>query len=83
MNDPQFANNPWSAEHWNLTRQGAYVRRYGIEVAKTKAREAGVTLFGSRPYPCNRPYTVIVQRRNIVADAPQGYAGDGPPDAGF
>lgn len=68
--------NPWSAEFWNLTRQGEYVRKYGVEVAKTKARQAGAKLGDLRPVvphfgpyaPLPRSnYTVIVQRKGIAA----------------
>jgi len=89
MADPAFRNNPWSAEFWNLTAQGAYVKKYGVDLAKTKAREAGVT-FGAAhprvsaysPLPRDRNFTVIVQRRNVGQQGPipQGYTGDGPPD---
>jgi hypothetical protein len=87
MADSKFADNPWSAEHWNLTRQGDYVRKYGVEVAKTKARQAGVK-FGAQapvsmrrfaPLPNGTPYTVIVQRRNIGGGTGNG-GGTGPND---
>jgi hypothetical protein len=80
MSDPAFADNPWSAEHWNLTRQGQYIKKYGMEVAKTKARQAGATIGGPRPnvvgatgqfmpLPRNRNFTVIIQRKgsNVTA----------------
>lgn len=94
MNDPKFANNPWSAEHWNLTHQGQYVRQYGVEVAKTKAKEAGTTLSGKPPQVAafgpfspmpKRNFTVIVQNKgggggsNVSNLIGAGSSGDGPP----
>jgi len=93
MADPAFANNPWAAEHWNLTQQGAYIKKYGLEVAKTKAKQAGTTVGASKPVqpqrfaplPRSSNYTVIVQRKgsNVVAGGGgivgAGSSGDGPP----
>lgn len=45
------ANNPWSAEGWNLTAQGAYVREHGREKANEAAKAAGTTVGGGRPKP--------------------------------
>jgi hypothetical protein len=68
--------NPWSAEHWNLTAQGQYVNKYGLEVAKKKARDAGSSIGALQPrIAAVGPYTpipksnftVIVQRRGISA----------------
>lgn len=87
MADSAFADNPWSAEHWNLTRQGAYVRKYGVEVAKLKAKQAGAPFTGSYPYakvgpfsplPRGRNFTVIVQRKG----APTAVGGGGLIGAG-
>jgi len=92
MSDPAFAKNPWSAEHWNLTKQGQYVQKYGIEVAKTKAAQAGASLDGKRPMPQlafapipKSNFTVIVQRKGTPAPVGggglvgAGSSGDGPP----
>lgn len=43
------AENPWSAEHWNLTAQGKYAQQHGEEKAKQMAKLAGVTLGALRP----------------------------------
>jgi hypothetical protein len=76
MSDAAFADNPWSAEFWNLTRQGQYIKKYGLEVAKTKAKQAGArigdlkpsaTIGPYMPLPRNRNFTVIVQRKGIAA----------------
>lgn len=93
MADPAFVNNPWSAEHWNLTKQGEYVKKYGLEVAKTKAKQAGTTLTAGRPVqpqrfaplPRGSNYTVIVQRKGNIVNVSggglvgAGSSGDGPP----
>lgn len=89
MTDHSFDENPWSHEFWNLTRQGEYIRKYGLEVAKTKAKSAG-TKFGAPaprggfPHHHQRPLQVIVQRRTIVQGGGGGVigagsSGDGPP----
>lgn len=42
--------NPWSADNWNMTEQGRYVREHGVEKADRMARAAGTTL-GALPPP--------------------------------
>ena len=44
-----FANNPFSREHWNMTRQGSVVRTQGIEKATQMAKAAGTTVGGQMP----------------------------------
>lgn len=44
-----YANNPWSAEHWNATEQGRIYREKGADAAKKMAESAGTTLGGPRP----------------------------------
>jgi hypothetical protein len=66
MADPAFRDNPWSAEHWNLTQQGAYVRKYGVDVARTKAREAGTKFGATRPAAAIGPYSPIPKGRNFT-----------------
>lgn len=41
--------NPWSAEGWNITAQMDYVRRFGVDRAEARARDAGTRLGGPRP----------------------------------
>ena len=43
--------NPWSNDHWNLTKQGAYVKEHGIEKAEQMAKTVGTSLGGARPVP--------------------------------
>jgi hypothetical protein len=43
-------NNPWSAEHWSLTGQAAYLKQYGRERAEARARDAG-SFFGALEPP--------------------------------
>jgi hypothetical protein len=42
-------SNPWSAEGWNLTEQGAFLKKHGEELSKSMAEAAGTTLGGSKP----------------------------------
>lgn len=44
-----YANNPFSAEHWNLTKQGEIMRGQGREVADRMAKAAGTVIGGPRP----------------------------------
>ena len=41
--------NPWSAEYWNLTRQGQFLREHGDDRAAAMAKAAGTTLGGGKP----------------------------------
>lgn len=41
--------NPWSADHWNLTEQGRFVKTHGIEKAQKMAERAGTSVGGGRP----------------------------------
>jgi hypothetical protein len=43
------ANNPWSKEGWNISRQGAFVTSQGIEKAAALARAVGCTIGSTRP----------------------------------
>lgn len=95
MADESFQENPWSAEFWNLTRQGMYVKKYGVEVAKTKAKQAGAKLGDLNPaksrgmfapLPNGSNYTVIVQHKGLTAPVGggglvgAGSSGSGAPD---
>jgi hypothetical protein len=42
-------DNPWSAEKWNVTRQGAIVRAMGVEKAAAIARAAGSVIGATKP----------------------------------
>lgn len=43
------AQNPWSAEGWNLTKQGQYVKQFGIEKATTMAERVGSKVGATKP----------------------------------
>ena len=43
--------NPWSAEHWNMTKQGTYLTEHKIERATAMAKVAGTTIGGRKPMP--------------------------------
>lgn len=83
MSDPAFAENPWSDEHWNLTRQGQYVAKYGEEIAKTKAKQAGKKLHHHhkrlRAVGGHGGTHITIQKKTIN-NYSQGFAGIGPPD---
>lgn len=44
-----FTNNPWSADHWNLTEQGRVLREHGPDRARMMAESAGTVVGGSKP----------------------------------
>lgn len=74
-----FTQNPWSDEFWNLTEQGRYITKFGVEVAKTKARQAGTRLGAPRKrIPVPEPLRVLVQRHQpIVNNITIGEGGGG------
>lgn len=41
--------NPWSADAWNVTAQGAYEKEHGKEAAEKMAKAAGVDVYATRP----------------------------------
>jgi len=43
------AANPWTAENWNMTQQGAYVKENGMDKATQMAKAAGTTVGGMKP----------------------------------
>ena len=43
------AENPWSHDDWNVTKQGKYLREHGPEKAKKLAQMAGTDVGGLRP----------------------------------
>lgn len=43
------AGNPWSADGWNMTKQGQYLREHGREKAERMATAAGTSVGGPRP----------------------------------
>lgn len=45
------ASNPWSAEGWNMTKQGEIIRAKGSDYANQLAKAAGTTVGGGRPAP--------------------------------
>jgi hypothetical protein len=47
-NDKPKTPNPWSAEHWNLTEQGAVYRR-SPSIAKSLAESAGSRIGATKP----------------------------------
>jgi hypothetical protein len=44
-----FANNPWSAAGWNMTKQGQIVREQGMEKAQQMAKSAGSYVGAAKP----------------------------------
>lgn len=44
-----FPENPWSAAHWNMTKQGQILTQQGQAKAEMMARAAGTTVGGPRP----------------------------------
>lgn len=77
--------NPWTRELWNITLQGAFLRKHGKAQAEQYARAAGVELGATKPAPEAPPPKIerrsyIFQKRIDVSGADgRGYSGDGPP----
>ncbi len=46
---PGGGNNPWSADHWNLTEQGRVMNEKGRDYADRMAKAAGTTVGGLKP----------------------------------
>ena len=46
-----IANNPWSGDNWNLTKQAQFVREHGMERARVVARSVGSDVGATRPRP--------------------------------
>lgn len=74
--------NPWSAEFWNITSQGEYVKRYGLSVAKRTARLAGSAIGALRPKAV--AVERIIERQWILSKrtgggGTVGSSGEGPP----
>lgn len=47
--NPAGNKNPWTADHWNLTEQGRYVKEFGMEKAQAMAALAGTSVGGGKP----------------------------------
>lgn len=45
------ADNPWTNENWNMTRQGQIIREKGAEYAERLAKAAGTKVGGMKPAP--------------------------------
>ncbi len=46
---PAGAANPWTAQHWNQTRQTEYQNQHGTDAADAMAKSAGSDLYATRP----------------------------------
>lgn len=44
-----FAGNPWTAENWNVTKQGGVIREHGREKADQLAKSAGSYVGATKP----------------------------------
>lgn len=64
--------NPWKAEEWNLTDQGSYIKRYGIEAGSRLARSVGSALGAPKP-------VVIVNHKIYVIQGKPGRDGTSTP----
>lgn len=51
---PTGADNPWSAEGWNLTKQGQVLRELGTAKAEAYAKAAGTAVGAGRPRPATQ-----------------------------
>ena len=74
--------NPWSRELFNITAQGAFVRKHGMALAAAYARAAGVEIGATKPAPDAPAPTTKHLTRIVNKNFPggsRGYSGDGPP----
>lgn len=74
--------NPWAEDNWNLTAQGAYIKKYGVSVAQRKARQAGSYLGALKPEPVPAVVRNFIMIKKIGSADPggaQGTSGSGPP----
>jgi hypothetical protein len=46
--------NPWTADGWNVTEQGKFLREHGKEKAEAAAKAAGTKLGAGRPQPAKK-----------------------------
>lgn len=63
--------NPWSADHWNVTAQAAYLQAHGLARGEARARDAGTELGAKAPVtPATRRYLEgsFVFQREIVQE---------------
>lgn len=70
-NNDFVADNPWDADHWNLTAQGAFIQAHGLEMAEVFAKAADTSVGALRP-KLRRDLQVLVQRRNITVGGAGG-----------
>lgn len=74
--------NPWSADNWNLTDQGAYIKKYGLSVAQRTARLAGSAIGALRPHQDQRiieRHWILQKKIGSVGGGGQGSSGSGAP----
>ena len=48
--------NPWAQDQWSLTDQIDYARKYGVERAAARARDAGTELGAKAPSSSTRRF---------------------------
>lgn len=48
------AENPWSVEGWNVTKQGAFITQHGLEKAAAAATAVGSKIGNTKPTPVSR-----------------------------
>lgn len=78
--------NPWRFDQWNITLQGRFVSRYGVEKAAEFAKLAGSKIGNTKPtIPGELVRTIIDNRTFIInrrgeSGGAQGTSGDGVPE---
>lgn len=77
--------NPWSAADWNLTEQGRYIKRYGVEAGARLARSVGSSLGALKPIEQvihNRIFVIKgkpgADGKDAAVDPILGFMGEGP-----
>lgn len=79
--------NPWRFGQWNITTQGKFVARYGVDKATEFANLAGSKIGNTKPTipgeltrVINDNRTFIINRRGSTSEiGGKGYTGIGPP----
>jgi outer membrane receptor for ferric coprogen and ferric-rhodotorulic acid len=67
--------NPWKADEWNLTEQGRYIKRYGVDAGARLAQSVGSSLGAPKP-------VIAVINKIYVVQGKKGDKGDqGEPGA--
>jgi hypothetical protein len=80
--DKSIYGNPWRADQWNLTTQGAFVARYGEAKAAEFAKAAGTSIGALKPKPISERDVLVknfILIKKVGGAGGTGSSGSGPP----